>query len=148
MTVKGDAESLYSVGKGNHAASNADSSEWRVVTKFCRMPKMMASEPGVKCGEAGEVRLEGVSCCSKKKLSVISILLYTDVEVRGDATDRCRVEREKDGTQYRALWNSQVAGGVTRRCMAGTNRLGSASDVGFIEVEDRAGNSKSDVKSR
>jgi hypothetical protein len=28
------------------------------------------SEPGVKCGEAelksGEVRLEGVSCCSKK----------------------------------------------------------------------------------
>ena len=79
MTVKGDAESLYSVGKGNQGASNADSSEWRVVTKFCRVPKMMASEPGVKCGEAelqsGEVRLEGVSCCSKKKLSVISILL-------------------------------------------------------------------------
>jgi hypothetical protein len=39
----------------------------------------VAAEPGVKCGEAelksGEVRLEGVSCCNKKKLSVVSILL-------------------------------------------------------------------------
>jgi hypothetical protein len=34
MTVKGDAESLYSVGKGHQGASNADSSEWKVVTKF------------------------------------------------------------------------------------------------------------------
>jgi hypothetical protein len=35
VTVKGDAKSLYkSVGKGNQGASNADSSEWRIVTKF------------------------------------------------------------------------------------------------------------------
>ena len=34
MTVKGDAKSLYSVGKWNQGASNADSSEKRVVTKF------------------------------------------------------------------------------------------------------------------
>ena len=83
----------------------------------------------------------------QQKLSVISILLYTDVEDRGDATDRCHVEREKDRTQYRALWNSKFAGGVTRRWMAGTNTLGSASEVRFNEVEDRAGDSKSGVKS-
>jgi hypothetical protein len=34
MTVKGDAESLHSVGKGNQGASNADSSKCRVATKF------------------------------------------------------------------------------------------------------------------
>ena len=83
----------------------------------------------------------------QQKLSVISILLYTDVEDRGDATDRCHLEREKDGTHYRALWNFRVAGGVMRRWMAGTNTLGSASEVGFNEVEDRAGDSKSGVKS-
>jgi hypothetical protein len=33
MTVKGDVESLYSVGKGNQGASNADSSKWRVVNE-------------------------------------------------------------------------------------------------------------------
>ena len=71
VTVKGDVESLYSVGKGNQVASNADSSKWRVVTKFCRVTKMMASEPGVKCGESElksrEVRLEGVSCCNNNR---------------------------------------------------------------------------------
>ena len=56
-------------------------------------------------------------------------------------------EREKDGTQYRALRNSEVARCVTRRCLAGTNTLGSASEVGFNEVEDRAGDSKIGVKS-
>jgi hypothetical protein len=45
------------------------------------------------------------------------------------------------------LWNSEVAGCVTRRCLAGTNTLGSASEVGFNEVEDRAGDSKTGVKS-
>lgn len=34
VTVKGDAKSLNSVGKWNQGASNADSSEWRVVAKF------------------------------------------------------------------------------------------------------------------
>ena len=34
MTVKGDAKSLYSVEKWYQGASNADSSEWRVVMKF------------------------------------------------------------------------------------------------------------------
>ena len=36
---------------------------------------------------------------------------------------------------------------MTRRCLAGTNTLGSASEVGFNEVEDRAGDSKTGVKS-
>ena len=34
MTVKGDAKSLYSVGKWNQGAGNADTREWRVITKF------------------------------------------------------------------------------------------------------------------
>ena len=34
MTVKGDAKSLNSVGKWNQGASNADSSEWGVITKL------------------------------------------------------------------------------------------------------------------
>jgi hypothetical protein len=55
------------------------------------------------------------------------------------------VERENDGTQYRAWWNSQVAGDVTRRCMAGKDTLGSASELGFNKVEDRAGDSETGV---
>ena len=39
MTVKGDAKSIYSVGKWNQGASNADSSEWWVVTKFLSSAK-------------------------------------------------------------------------------------------------------------
>jgi hypothetical protein len=34
MTVNGDAESLYSVGKGNHRANSADSSKRKVATKL------------------------------------------------------------------------------------------------------------------
>jgi hypothetical protein len=34
MTVKGDAKSFYSVGKWNQRASDADSREWGVITKF------------------------------------------------------------------------------------------------------------------
>ena len=34
VTVKRDAWSLNSVGKWNQGASNADPSEWRVITKF------------------------------------------------------------------------------------------------------------------
>ena len=41
----------------------------------------------------------------------------------------------------------KVAGGVTRRCVAGTNTLGSACEVGFSEVEDRSGDSKTGMKS-
>jgi hypothetical protein len=56
------------------------------------------------------------------------------------------VAREKDGTQYRALGSSQVAD-VMRRCVAGTNTLGSANEVGFNTVEDRAGDSETSIKS-
>jgi hypothetical protein len=45
------------------------------------------------------------------------------------------------------LPESQVAGGVTKRCMAGTDTLGSASEVGFNEVGDRADDSETGVKS-
>jgi hypothetical protein len=48
--------------------------------------------------------------------------------------------------QYRGLWNSQAAGGVTRRCVAGTDTQRSASEVGLKEVRDRAGDSETGVK--
>jgi hypothetical protein len=45
------------------------------------------------------------------------------------------------------VWNSQVAGGVTRKCVAGTDTLESASEVGLNEDEDRAGESETGMKS-
>jgi hypothetical protein len=40
------------------------------------------------------------------------------------------------------------SGGVMKRCVAGTDTVGSASEVGFSEVEDRAGDSETGVMSR